>query len=58
MTKTNKTTIQITKELREKLKKLGIKGESYEDIINRLILNDEVMKWNLKHTKEKNIFIC
>jgi len=32
-----KTTIIITKETREKLKALGRKGESYDQIINRLI---------------------
>jgi len=32
-----KTTIIVTKETREKLKALGKKGESYDQIINRLI---------------------
>ncbi len=31
------TTIQISKELREQLKLLGRKGETYEDIIHRLL---------------------
>lgn len=31
------TTIQITKETREKLKKIGRKGETYNDIILRLL---------------------
>jgi len=31
------TTIQLTAETREKLKELGKKGETYEDIILRLI---------------------
>jgi len=31
------TTIQITPNTRDKLKELGKKGESYEDIILRLI---------------------
>lgn len=31
------TTIQIEKETREKLKHFGYKGESYNDIIERLI---------------------
>ena len=31
------TTIQISKELRDTLKELGKKGETYEDIIKRLI---------------------
>lgn len=32
------TTIQIKKETREHLKKYGYKGESYDDIIERLML--------------------
>ncbi|MEM2130587.1 MAG: hypothetical protein QXZ70_08330 [Candidatus Bathyarchaeia archaeon] len=31
------TTVRISIELRERLKKLGIKGETYEDIIERLV---------------------
>ena len=31
------TTIQIQKNTREKLKRLGHKGESYDDIIERLV---------------------
>jgi len=31
------TTVRISTELRDKLKKLGIKGETYEDIIERLV---------------------
>ncbi len=31
------TTIQISKETREKLKKFGIKGETYDEIIKRLL---------------------
>jgi len=31
------TTIQISKATREKLSKLGRKGESYDDVINRVI---------------------
>jgi hypothetical protein len=31
------TTIQIKKETREKLKKLGVKGETYDMIIVRLV---------------------
>lgn len=36
----NKTTIQITKELKEALTKIGLKGETYNEIINRLISHD------------------
>lgn len=31
------TTIQLSKAVREQLKKLGRKGETYDDIIRRLI---------------------
>mgnify|MGYP001618218310 CR=1 FL=1 len=31
------TTIQISKETRDKLSKLGSKNETYDDIINRLM---------------------
>ena len=34
---TELTSIQVTIALREKLKEMGKKGESYEDIINRCI---------------------
>ena len=33
----SKTTIQIDEETRDKLRDLGKKGETYDDIINRLI---------------------
>jgi len=32
-----KTTIQVSKKLRDKLKELGKKGETYEEIIWRLV---------------------
>jgi len=32
-----KTTIWISVELRERLKQLGKKGDTYEDILNRLL---------------------
>jgi len=35
----NITTIVVEKEVRDKLKKLGSKGETYNKIINRLIKN-------------------
>jgi hypothetical protein len=35
------TTIQLSMKTKEKLKKLGKKGDTYEDIILRLILNNE-----------------
>ncbi len=33
----DKTTIQISKSLRDKLKDLGKKGETYDDVILRLL---------------------
>jgi hypothetical protein len=35
----NITTIVVEKEVKDKLKKLGSKGETYNKIINRLIKN-------------------
>jgi len=37
MTKENVTTIRISTTLREKLKRLGMKGETYEEIIEKLL---------------------
>jgi predicted CopG family antitoxin len=37
MEKTEITTIQISKETREKLADIGKKGETYDDIIKKLI---------------------
>jgi hypothetical protein len=31
------TTVRISTELRDRLKKLGVKGETYEDVIQRLV---------------------
>lgn len=36
-----RTTIQVSKKLRDKLKELGKKGETYEDIIWKLVENYE-----------------
>jgi hypothetical protein len=33
----NYTSIQVTTELRDKLKTRGMKGESYQDVISRLL---------------------
>ena len=32
----DKTTIQISKEIKDKISSLGVKGESYEDILKRI----------------------
>lgn len=37
MADTQKTSIQISRETKEKLDKLGKKGDTYEDIIKQLI---------------------
>jgi len=58
------TTIQIKKDTRERLKKFGYKGESYNDIIERLMeyceeLNIEMVieeRWK-KLQKEKDQYI-
>jgi len=44
MAKTESTTIQITKETREELKTLGSKGETYEEIIKKLLQNNRGVK--------------
>jgi transcriptional regulator len=35
------TTIQISKSIRDRLKELGKKGETYDEIIERLLLSAE-----------------
>lgn len=37
MTKEDATTIQISKETREQLRELGKMGETYDDVIKRLV---------------------
>ena len=37
MAKEDMTTIQISKEVREQLKELGKMGETYDDVIRRLV---------------------
>jgi len=37
MAKEDITTIQISKDVREELKKLGTMGETYDDVIRRLV---------------------
>ena len=41
MTPTDKTSIQVSRELQELLSALGKKGETYEDIIRRLMNGDK-----------------
>jgi len=42
------TTVRISTELRDRLKKLGAKGETYEDVIQRLVEMTE------KNTEERS----
>jgi hypothetical protein len=42
MTDQDLTTIQLKKKTRDRLKKKGDKGESYDDLINRIL--DEIEK--------------
>jgi len=37
MDQTTKTSIQVDSEIRDELKRMGVKGETYQDIIIRLI---------------------
>jgi len=41
----NTTTIQVDKELRDILKKMGKKGETYSDIIRKLIRKVEYIEF-------------
>jgi hypothetical protein len=42
--KDNITTIQISKDTRDELKKLGIKGETYDEIIKKLLETSKLKK--------------
>ena len=41
MSKETLTTIQLSKETRDKLKQLGTMGETYDDVISRLVKKAE-----------------
>ena len=47
----NTTTIQVDKELRDILKKMGEKGETYSDIIRKLIRKVEYIEFMEKQYK-------
>lgn len=47
----NTTTIQVDKELRDILKKIGKKGETYSDIIRKLIRKVEYIEFMEKQYK-------
>jgi len=46
MATNNITTIQISKQTREQLKELGKMGETYDDVINRLV--KKAKEWEKK----------
>lgn len=49
------TSIQITIELKDSLNSLKRKGESYEDVINRLIeMNKNIKKQSVEQPEMKN----
>jgi len=50
----NKTTIQVTREIKEALTKIGLKSESYNQIIGRLISNFEKDNINSKGLLNSN----
>ena len=50
----NKTTIQVTREIKEALTKIGLKSESYNQIIGRLISNFEKNNINSKGLLSSN----
>ena len=52
-----KTTIWISVELRERLKQLGKKGETYEDIIRRLLDTYEKTQEPVCGSKESGAII-
>lgn len=60
MNTNEKTTILVTKKTREQLKTLGKKGETYNDIITRLmeeINRQEFITRQYKRLEEKDEFI-
>ncbi len=54
------TTIPITKEVRNMLKSYGLKGETYDNILRRIIKqvdNEEFMERQYKLLQEKEKFV-
>lgn len=57
---TGVTTIPVDKETRDRLKIFGLKGETYDDIINRLMEQveyEEFMERQYRRLEEKDKFI-
>ncbi|MDI6858897.1 MAG: hypothetical protein QMC85_00200 [Methanocellales archaeon] len=57
---TGVTTIPVDKETRDRLKTFGLKGETYDDIINRLMEQveyEEFMERQYRRLEEKDKFI-
>lgn len=60
MNSKEKTTILVTRKTREELKSLGRKGETYDDIITRIIKEinrQELVAQQYKRLEEKDEFI-
>jgi len=54
------TTIPLEKETRERLRSLGRKGETYDQVLNRLISMaeyEEFMTRQYERLKDKNAFV-
>ncbi len=54
------TTIQLEKETRERLRSLGRKGETYDQLVKRLISlaeYEEFMTIQYERLKDKNAFV-
>jgi len=54
------TTIPVTKTIRDMLKSYGLKGETYDNILRRLLKKvdyDEFMERQYKYLKEKDNFV-
>jgi len=54
------TTIPVRRETKERLRSLGLKGQTYDEIISQLMENveyDEFMEKQYKRLKEKSRFV-
>ena len=54
------TTIPIRREIRDRLKSLGLKGQTYDEIISQLIEHveyEEFMERQYRRLKEKSKFV-
>ncbi len=54
------TTIPVRREIRDRLKSLGLKGQTYDEIISQLIAHveyEEFMERQYQRLKEKSKFV-